>query len=188
MWRPLQFVVPLLLTAGPGRAAEDPSRATSLEEALKRPGEIKALILPMAPLASLPAEVGKLVQLETLTLTGAGLTRLPPEIGKLIHLKQLHLEGNKLTELPPEIGALVALESLDVSENELRALPPELGKLKKLKRLSLHNNLDLKTVPQTLKGLTALREVTVTVVTGSTIADQLKALLPRAKVQDVFAD
>jgi Leucine-rich repeat (LRR) protein len=121
----------------------------------------------------LPAEIGRLCNLQTLHLGNNDLSSLPAEIGNLINLKSLNLSNNKLKSLPcaltlrgcsgcpAEIGRLYNLKSLNLSNNKLKSLPctlalrgcydypSEINNLINLEELYLNedsyeiNNLDL---------------------------------------------
>jgi hypothetical protein len=86
----------------------------------------------------LPAEIGKLRQLQILDVNWTPLEALPKEIGDLQALKVLYVHRTRLYELPKEMGRLRTLESLNVSYTSLRALPKEIGDLQALKMLDLH--------------------------------------------------
>ena len=92
---------------------------------------------------SIPAELGKLTELEWLDLTDNGLKgQIPPELGFLINLEALYLDSNQLSgPIPPELGNLTNLLSLFLSNNRLEGpIPSELGKLSKLEGLALWGN------------------------------------------------
>ena len=91
----------------------------------------------------IPAELGKLANLEELELDTNDLTgEIPAELGKLANLERLHLYSNRLTgEIPAELGKLASLEFLWLGFNDLTGeIPPELGKLANLERLHLSLN------------------------------------------------
>lgn len=91
-------------------------------------------------LASVPSEIGQLVNLTTLELHGNQLTSIPSEIGQLAKLATLSLSDNQLRSVPPEIGQLANLTKLYLSKNQLRSVPPEIGRLANLTRLYLFDN------------------------------------------------
>jgi internalin A len=91
-------------------------------------------------LDSIPAEIGKLINLKTFYLSSNQLTSLPPEIGKLSSLNTLYLKSNRLTSLPAEIAQLTNLNTLYLSNNQLPNLPPGIGQLTNLSALYLSNN------------------------------------------------
>jgi len=108
----------------------------------------------------LPAELGKLADLNTLVLPDNRLTGpIPAELGDLAALEQLNLSGNRLTgPIPGALGNLASLNTLSVSENDLSgALPPEIGKLRQLRYLRVSNNAELAgELPAELTALTRL--------------------------------
>jgi len=71
---------------------------------------------------------------------GGGLKSLPAEIGRFVNLRELWIRGENLGALCLELGTLEKLEKLDI-DNTPEALKGAdvLGNLKGLKRLSLYN-------------------------------------------------
>src|ERR1051326_120464 len=61
-----------------------------------------------------------------LNLYRRGLTQVPAELGKLAQLEQLNLFGNKLPQLPMELSHLGKLRWLKLSHNRLTHLASEL--------------------------------------------------------------
>ena len=86
------------------------------------------LYISLCRLSSLPAEIGKLANLQSLSLSFNHLGSLPAEIGKLTNLQSLNLRNNRLSSLPKEIGKLANLQSLNLQDNQLDSLPPEIRK------------------------------------------------------------
>ena len=92
---------------------------------------------------SLPAELGRLTQLQRLELFHHQLTgAIPPELGQLTQLQYLDLSSNQLTgAIPVELSQLTQLQSLYLSHNQLMGgIPPELGQLTRLGLLWLQDN------------------------------------------------
>ncbi len=85
----------------------------------------KSIDLSHQKLIELPAEIGKLSNLEYLYLNNNQLTSLPSDIGSLSNLKELNLDDNKLTSLPAEIGNLNKLKYLTLDKNQIKNLPVE---------------------------------------------------------------
>ena len=104
------------------------------------------LFLQNMLLTTLPAEIGKLINLQELILHNNSLTTLPSEIGNLTNLKKIYLNYNNLTTLPSEIGNLTNLQYLYLDDNDLTSLPAEIGNLTDLDELYLYNN-KLKNLP-----------------------------------------
>ncbi|XP_061983290.1 phospholipase A I-like isoform X2 [Populus nigra] len=75
-----------------------------------------------------------------LSLGGCGLATLPAEIIQLPNLEKLYLENNRLSVLPPELGELKSLKILAVDYNMLVTVPLELGQCVELVELSLEHN------------------------------------------------
>jgi len=76
----------------------------------------------------IPAELGKLSQLETLQLGVGNLSGpIPPELGKLSQLKSLELHYNELCGvIPAELKNLSSLSILKLGNNQLTASDPKL--------------------------------------------------------------
>ena len=94
-------------------------------------------------MGSLPAELGRLTQLQRLELFHHQLTgAIPPELGQLTQLQYLDLSSNQLTgAIPVELSQLTQLQSLYLSHNQLMGgIPPELGQLTRLGLLWLQDN------------------------------------------------
>ena len=66
---------------------------------------------------------------------------IPAEIGRLVYLESLHLWGNQLTgELPNELGNLTKLQSLHINSNALTGSLSVLGSLSQLMEIVFSNN------------------------------------------------
>ena len=105
---------------------------------------------------SIPAELGKLTNLEFLQFYDSGLSgTIPAELGNLSKLKTLSLGVNQLTgSIPVELGNLINLETLNLYYNQLSGtIPAELGNLSKLKTLSLGVNQLTGSIPVELGNL-----------------------------------
>lgn len=115
----------------------------------------QTLILNYRGLTSLPASIGKLINLKELNLGANNSTSLPKWIGKLKKLHKLKLGGNKFTSIPASIGNLTKLEELHLDGNELKQLPKSIGNLINLKRFALKYN-ELTKLPESFGKLTKL--------------------------------
>ncbi|NJL90622.1 MAG: GTP-binding protein [Coleofasciculaceae cyanobacterium SM2_1_6] len=126
-------------------------------------------------LREIPAEIGKLTQLETLILGKAEkwewfdnkpvpklvaneLTKLPSEIAMLKNLKKLHLSSNPFKEIPQVVFQLRQLRSLALVSIDLPEIPESLSKLANLNRLYLSNNQIIE-IPESLSKLTNLNRL-----------------------------
>lgn len=100
-------------------------------------------------LASLPSEIGALVNLMKLTLESNKLSTLPNEFGKVQNLTELNLSSNKLTSLPEDFAKLEKLTLLNLSTNSFETFPVSVVKLKSLKELDFSNN-SVKELPDSI--------------------------------------
>ena len=120
----------------------------------------KLLMISSGLSGSIPAEMGRLSELQDLTLVGNSLTgEMPSELGNLARLTRLNLALNMLSgEIPSELGTLSNLQSLTLSSNQLTGeIPSELGTLSNLRSLTLSSNRLAGEIPSELGGLTNLR-------------------------------
>jgi internalin A len=147
------------------RHSRDPlmrlSRDQASREALRRirdawSSRSQKLDLHDLGLTALPAEVGRLTNLQELDLRSNQLTALPTEVGQLTTLQMLDLGDNLLAALPAEVGQLTNLQTLNLSSNQLTALPAEVGRLTNLQMLHLGGN-QLTALPAEVGRLTSLQ-------------------------------
>lgn len=111
----------------------------------------------------LPDELFDLGQLKRLLVNYSYIDEIPADIGRLMSLESLALMECEVESLPESIGDLSNLTSLNVSENpSLRALPESLGKLRELRMLYLHDNPQLTRLPAGLEALKNLEQVSIT--------------------------
>ena len=107
----------------------------------------------------IPAQLGKLSNLESLKLGGTTVTgSIPRELGSLPNLRSLWLDGTSLTgAIPVELGQLSNLDSLMLAFNGLTGgIPAELGDLSNLKALWLDRNHLTGAIPPELGNLSNL--------------------------------
>jgi internalin A len=107
-------------------------------------------------LTELPADIGRLINLQSLNVSGNQLSHLPKEIAELINLEEFYLMDNQLSELPKEITKLTNLQVLDLSGNQLKVLPEEITELTKLESFALNGN-QFREVPEEITKLTTLQ-------------------------------
>lgn len=135
-----------------------------------------------AELRELPADIGRLVHLQSLVLCQNKLRSLPGELAELRSLKVLDVSGNELEELPPELCNLPELCSLNVSCNRLSHLPPGLHRATRLASINLSRN-DIATFPPGL--LSAQLSLLAAITASDNRINELPgdiALLPALKV------
>lgn len=134
--------------------------ARDLLAVLKSAFETKQAELDLSErhLLELPAEIGRLKNLESLRLANNQLSHLPESIGELTRLRTLHLASNGLLTLPDSIGQLTNLEQLDLRDNKLSALPDGICTLSKLRALQINVNR-LRRLPSEFGQLSNLHEL-----------------------------
>ena len=120
----------------------------------------------------IPAELGRLSQLEGLYLAGNELSgSIPQELSDLYNLEVLMLFDNDLTgSIPYQLGNLESLEVMHLSRNQLSGrIPTQLGNLENLRRLHLTVNDLSGSIPASLGNLTNLRQLSIAAndLTGS---------------------
>ena len=124
-------------------------------------GRVVSLSLASNELSGdIPAELGRLTNLQTLQLPTNQLTgSIPPELGNLTSLRGLLLGNNQLTgDIPAELGHLTNLQTLYLERNRLTgSIPPELGNLTNLLQLWLEYNQLTGSIPAELGHLTNLQ-------------------------------
>jgi Leucine-rich repeat (LRR) protein len=96
---------------------------------------------PKYKIKVLPAEIGKLINLEVLSLNDQVIEKIPVEIGNLAQLHTLNIRDNLLSKIPDEIGNLKQLKYLDLKANEIKNLPATIGNCEKLTYLNMSFNL-----------------------------------------------
>ncbi len=169
----------------PIKQAPDPVAVARIEECLK--SGVTTLDLSDSNVSVLPAEIGKLVHVNSVSLARNKLTSLPPEFGRLTKLESLFLSGNQLKRVPSELYRLPRLIDLRLEENQISSLPYEFGDMSSLATLFLNDNPitdeDLKYI-KPLKNLAAL-ELSNTKVTKEGIQD-LQQALPDCKIYSDF--
>ena len=154
-------------------------------------GRIVSLAFHSKSIDTIPADIGKLINLQYLDLIGCNLRALPHEVEELTDLKDLDLSRNRLVSLPDGLRSLklthvglsnnsltslpinidvTQLRSLDLDSNLITALPPDFKYLAKLEELRINHNL-LDSLPADLSSLDSLRRLSVA-------DNRLKALPP----------
>ncbi|MBW4659338.1 MAG: leucine-rich repeat domain-containing protein [Drouetiella hepatica Uher 2000/2452] len=143
-------------------------------------------------LTELPAEIGKLTQLETLilgkvekwqwaegksipTVTTNQLTVLPQALEALENLKTLRLSGNPLRVIPEVILGLRQLEYLNLTSVGLLEIPDSIAQLTNLTQLRLHSN-QISTIPDSIAQLTNLTQLRLHSNQISTIPESIAQL------------
>ena len=108
---------------------------------------LETLHLADNALTALPLSLGNLTSLRVLNCSssskykkGNQLASLPASIGELKQLEELYLNRNKLTELPKALGQCDSLRILEAAINRLETIPKELTQCQKLTVLNLREN------------------------------------------------
>ena len=107
---------------------------------------LRWLKLNNTKLRTIPAEVGKLHQLEHLTMKRNNVQSIGESVRQLPCLRTLNLRYNSLTHtsIPPSVFETEELTTLDLSHNLLAEVPEGLLKCKSLLVLNLsHNQLEM---------------------------------------------
>ena len=111
-----------------------------LDSALANPEAVYKLSLIDQKIKTLPADFGKLRNLQILNLSNCKLKQLPLEIKECKNLTMISLYGNKLKFLPAEMRELKNLEILYLGNNKLFELPQWFGTMTKIRRLDVSRN------------------------------------------------
>src|SRR5205085_12665113 len=116
---------------------------------------LKELSISDPKLATLPATIGDLAELETLTLELSAMKVLP-SLAKLTKLKVLSIQSASLAQIPE--GALPPnLDELSLTLDKCTTLPASIGRLKRLTKLTLSGGFT--SLPAALGKLGALKEL-----------------------------
>jgi hypothetical protein len=97
---------------------------------------LKKLRLEESSAKKLPADIGKLSQLETL-IAWKGLSELPESFTKLSKLKKVDFRTNKFVSLPDWFWTMDSIEEIDLADNPLAEIPVDLMRLPNLRILNL---------------------------------------------------
>jgi len=119
------------------------------------PASLTSLSIDGNRLATVPDQIGAMVNLTELGLGHCGLILTPGWMRNLTSLEKLRLHGNRLTALPEWLANLTRLESLWLNDNRLPELPRQLRELTSLRHLHVSGNL-FQGLPEWLGDLTAL--------------------------------
>lgn len=101
-------------------------------------------------LASLPATIGALSELESLEMWGTAIPSLPETLGTLTALRTLAWSGDHgpqafgTAPLPDALCLLSRLEALAVACDTISALPAEIGVLSALRTLTVSSDHNLR--------------------------------------------
>ncbi len=118
----------------------------------------KKLSLSNKDIDELPAEIGRLKNLQHLDLSYNNIQNLPPELFQLKKLETLLLFRNRIEAIPRNIGMLSNLILLDVSYNMITKLPAEIGLLENLKTFDA-GHCKIKALPLEFINLLSLKDL-----------------------------
>ncbi|KAL3689102.1 hypothetical protein R1sor_015411 [Riccia sorocarpa] len=132
----------------------DLPKLKTLPEALGNLHSLQTLILDSCAIESLPKSLGLLSSLTKLEISGCrNLKTLPDTIRGLSSLGSLVLHNSSL---PEALGNLHSLQKLELWDFPIECLPENLNRLSGLTDLQIVKCYDLKTLPDTIGGLTSL--------------------------------
>lgn len=153
----------------------------TLPKSVTRATALRELEIGDATMASLPASLVDLTELESLTLWMDKLTKLPP-LAKLSKLKVLSINAASLASIP-EDALPASLTELTLTVEKCTALPASLARLTRLEKLTLSGAFT--SLPASVGKLGALKELWLYSDTLSSIPD---ASLPANLVQLALCD
>ncbi|BFZ16431.1 hypothetical protein BsWGS_19470 [Bradybaena similaris] len=145
-----------VLDLSPEREACLDFKLSSLPAEIGKLLNLTTLLLDTNELLQVPVEITLLTNLERLTLSNNHLSELPNGMRRLKKLTSLHLANNKFSKFPAEVCEITTLVFLDFSDNLLRTLPSAISKLTNLETLLLFIN-QLTRLPDSIVDLTNLR-------------------------------
>ncbi len=118
----------------------------------------KELDLSGQGLTEIPAEIGKLTQLETLSLWRNQISKIPEYITNLSNLTILNLGDNQISEIPECITNLSDLTELYLGGTQISEIPDCITNLSNLTRLDLSGN-QISKIPESIANLSNLTEL-----------------------------
>ncbi|TDZ13147.1 Adenylate cyclase [Colletotrichum spinosum] len=89
------------------------------------------------------------------------LKTLPQYFGAYKALRNLNISSNFLDHFPLFLCDVGSLVDLDISFNNIKSLPDEIGKLQNLEKFVITNNSLNNSLPDTIRGLSGLRELDI---------------------------
>ena len=131
---------------------------TAFPEEIFQLRHLKVLALSSNSINHIPAEIARLVNLESLDLRDNQIHEFPQSIRELGHLRKIDLSKNVLDQVQNCILALSELEVLILAENEIQSLPEEISQLKRLRKLDLSKN-QIQRLPTALFEMSNLRQL-----------------------------
>ncbi len=111
------------------------------------------------PLTEIPAEIGRLTNLQTLSMAGHPITCLPDAIRNLKMLTELQLSNTQLEELPDWLPEFHSLSFLWIHGcDRLQRLPDAIGQLKCLAVIDM-GGTSIDRLPDSFAALVAIQEI-----------------------------
>lgn len=156
--------------------------ATSMEEALISPLDIKVLDLRKQKLKVLPNKFDRLINVHTIYLDKNKLDELPESFSACRSLRYLSISKNKFDKFPEVICQLTQLRFLDFSTNEIVFLPNCISQLIHLEEIYLVGN-EVSAIPQSFFELD-IKELDMRMIQMSEIEqERIREILPKTEIR-----
>ena len=120
---------------------------------------LETLVVEYGCFTTVPQEICKCEKLHVLAFEKTPITVLPEDIGNLSNITQLRLQGTRISYLPESIGKITGLTSLLCENSDFVTLPDSIGNLVNLTTLNLSGNIYLSTLPDSMENLTKINNL-----------------------------
>lgn len=133
-----------------------------LKEALKTDKKVYKMDLSYQVLdPKVYEKLPKLLDLQVLKLSGNGITAYPLGFESMSNLVYFASYNNKLKSFPPLLQSFRNLQYLDIQHSEIDSIPSSIAYLNRLQSLKFGNTGDTVKLPQTLRYLKGLKDLTI---------------------------